>query len=54
MKHDYDPNCMCYRCKGIRYSVKYHSFRMKQGLKRKQFMHRARYLDAGPKNWNDR
>lgn len=60
MKHDYKPDCMCYRCKGIRNSP---AFKAKPAPKKRtprkpktasREEQNARYLDCGPPNWDDR
>lgn len=64
MKHDYDPSCLCYRCKGIRNSPNFVSPGA-TGNPRKRKPYRklkvasreeqhGRYLDCGPQAWDDR
>jgi len=66
-QHEYDANCQCYRCKGIRGNPHYrnqgHDAGMRAKLHRKRrYTERrasrevqyARYLDCGPQNWDDR
>lgn len=59
MKHDYKPECQCYRCKGIRNAPRHKpSATMRFDRRRKEHASRdeqhARYLDCGPANWDDR
>jgi hypothetical protein len=60
--HDYQLDCQCYRCKGIRSSPG-HKSKAKRGLltkkpvserKASRSEQHARYLDCGPGNWDDR
>jgi hypothetical protein len=58
--HDYDRNCQCYRCKGIRNAPgrkqvgKYHSVSKRAERKATRAEQHARYLDCGPQAWDDR
>jgi len=59
MKHDYRPECQCYRCKGIRNSPLKLAVRarkpraVRERIASREEQH-GRYLDSGPQAWDDR
>jgi len=56
--HDYDKDCQCYRCKGIRNNpvsvLPKKSRQRKTNHNASRAEQYARYIDCGPANWDDR
>lgn len=56
--HEYNPECQCYKCKGIRNNPQVNHHRPKHRQSKPRHASReeqhARYLDSGPSAWDDR